>query len=58
MVTVRTRLPEADAASATLHADLEIQFAGQTAQYNTGSIPTGEARKRDPNLRNNSGNTI
>jgi len=33
MVTVRTRLPEADATSATIHADLEIQFAGQTAQY-------------------------
>jgi len=33
MVTVRTRLPEAASASATLHADLEIQFAGQTARY-------------------------
>ncbi|MGA8150137.1 MAG: YceI family protein [Terriglobales bacterium] len=33
MVTVRTRLPEEDSASATIHADLEIQFAGQTAQY-------------------------
>src|SRR5271170_3714312 len=33
MVTVRTRLPEGDSASATIHADLEIQFAGQTAQY-------------------------
>jgi hypothetical protein len=33
MVTVRTRLPESDATSATIHADLEIQFAGQTAQY-------------------------
>ena len=33
MVTVRTRLPEAASASATIHADLEIQFAGQTAQY-------------------------
>src|ERR1022692_2663979 len=33
MVTVHTRLPEADSTSATLHADLEIQFAGQTAQY-------------------------
>jgi len=33
MVTVRTRLPEADATSATIHADLEIQFAGQTVQY-------------------------
>lgn len=32
MITVRTRLPE-DAASATIHADLEIQFAGQAANY-------------------------
>src|SRR6202050_3945735 len=29
MVTVRTRLPEAVAVSAIVHADLEIQFAGQ-----------------------------
>jgi hypothetical protein len=33
MVTVRTRLPEAASASATVHADLEIQFAGQAAYY-------------------------
>ena len=33
MVTVRTELPEADSTSATIHADLEIQFAGQTVQY-------------------------
>ena len=33
MVTVRTRLPETASASTTIHADLEIQFAGQTAQY-------------------------
>jgi hypothetical protein len=33
MVTVRTRLPEADSTSATIHADLEVQFAGQTVQY-------------------------
>jgi hypothetical protein len=33
MVTVRTRLPEAAANDATIHADLEIQFAGQTAHY-------------------------
>jgi len=33
MVTVRLRLP-ADAASlATIHADLEVEFAGQTAHY-------------------------
>jgi hypothetical protein len=33
LVTVRTRLPESAAASANINADLEIQFAGQTAQY-------------------------
>src|SRR5579864_6243106 len=33
MVTVRTRLPESASGSATIKADLEIQFAGQTAQY-------------------------
>src|SRR6202035_1590221 len=33
MVTVRTRLPESASTSTTLQADLEIQFAGQTAQY-------------------------
>jgi hypothetical protein len=33
IVSVRTVLPEAASASATIHADLEIQFAGQTVQY-------------------------
>ena len=33
MVVVRTRVPEDAIASATFHADLEIQFAGQTARY-------------------------
>jgi hypothetical protein len=33
MITVRTRLPEETTGSATIHADLEIQFAGQIAQY-------------------------
>jgi len=33
MVIVRTHLPESAATSATISADLEIQFAGQTAQY-------------------------
>ena len=33
IVSVRTRLPEAASVSTTVHADLEIQFAGQTAQY-------------------------
>jgi hypothetical protein len=33
MVTVRTRLPEEASASATIPVDLEVQFAGQTANY-------------------------
>jgi hypothetical protein len=33
MIIVRTRLPEASLGSATIHVDLEIQFAGQTAHY-------------------------
>src|SRR5271156_937734 len=33
IVSVRTVLPEAASASATIHADLEIEFAGQTVQY-------------------------
>jgi hypothetical protein len=33
MVTVRTHLPEDASGSATIRADLEVQFAGQTANY-------------------------
>jgi YceI-like domain len=33
IVTVRTRSPEEASGSGTIHADLEIQFAGQSAQY-------------------------
>src|ERR1700690_3646009 len=33
MVILRTRLPEAASTFGTVHADLEIQFAGQTAHY-------------------------
>ena len=33
MVTVRTRLPESALAGGTIHADLQIQFAGQTEEY-------------------------
>ena len=33
MVTVRTRLPESASASSTINADLDIEFAGQTAHY-------------------------
>ena len=44
MVTVRTKLPESASASTTIQADLEIQFAGQTAQYKQVSfqlVPQG-----------------
>jgi hypothetical protein len=33
LVTVRTRLPDTAVGSGSVHADLEIQFAGQTVQY-------------------------
>jgi hypothetical protein len=33
MVTVRTRLSEDVSGSAMIHADLEVEFAGQTAEY-------------------------
>jgi hypothetical protein len=33
MVIVRTEFPEAETASSTIYADLEVQFAGQTAHY-------------------------
>ncbi len=33
MVIVRTRLPEQAPSSGTIHADLEVQFAGQTVHY-------------------------
>src|ERR1700728_4032347 len=38
LVTVRTQLPEAASASATIQADLEIQFAGQTFIYKQVSL--------------------
>ena len=33
MITVRTKVPENTAAPSTIRLDLEVQFAGQTAQY-------------------------
>jgi hypothetical protein len=33
VVTVRTRLPESASGSSTLHADLEVEFAGQTVPF-------------------------
>lgn len=33
MVTVRTQFPESEINATTLKLDLEVQFAGQTAQY-------------------------
>jgi hypothetical protein len=45
MVSVRTRLPEEASASATIHADLEIQFAGQTAKYK--QVPFEQTKQGD-----------
>lgn len=33
MVTVRTQVPQNASTSSTIHADIEVQFAGQTAHY-------------------------
>lgn len=33
MVVVRTKFPEAASTSATIYADLDVQFAGQTVHY-------------------------
>jgi hypothetical protein len=33
MISVRSQLPEDASKSTTIHADLEVQFAGQTAHY-------------------------
>lgn len=33
MIIVRTQFPESTITSGTIHADLEVQFAGQTAHY-------------------------
>lgn len=33
MVVVRTQVPESEIKAGTIHADLEVQFAGQTAHY-------------------------
>src|ERR1700677_2051599 len=38
IVTVRTRLPDNLAKSGPIHADLEVQFAGQTAQYKNAAF--------------------
>jgi hypothetical protein len=45
LVSVRTRLPEDAASSATIHADLEIQFAGQIAEYK--QVPLQLAKEGD-----------
>jgi hypothetical protein len=33
MVVVRTEIPQSELRSSTIHANLEVQFAGQTAHY-------------------------
>jgi YceI-like protein len=48
LVTVRTRLPRDASSTATIHADLEVQFAGQTAEYK--QVPLQLAKDGD-NMR-------
>ena len=55
MVTVRTELPESASTSATIHADLEIQFAGQTVTYKQVALQLVDARKADQDNRNDPG---
>jgi hypothetical protein len=43
MIIVRTELPEEASKSATIHADLEAQFAGQTAHFK--QVPFQRRRK-------------
>lgn len=43
MIPVRTSLPEDASASATIHADLEVQFAGQTAKFK--QVPFEQAKQ-------------
>ena len=45
LVTVRTRLPEDASSSASIHADLEVQFAGETARY--AQLPFEEVAGKD-----------
>lgn len=45
MIVVRTQLPEQDATSANIKADLTVQFAGQTAHYN--QVPFQTTRQGD-----------
>ena len=45
MVIVRTSLPEDASVSATIHADLEVQFAGQTAKYK--QVPFEQTKQGD-----------
>ncbi len=58
MVTVRTRLTDETIGSATIHADLEIQFAGQTAQYKQIPLQVVTQSNAYPNLRDYSGDTL
>src|ERR1700692_2967869 len=45
IVAVRTSLPEDAAASTTIHADLEVQFAGHTAKYK--QVPFEQTKQGD-----------
>jgi hypothetical protein len=45
MITVRTQLPESASASTTIHADLEVSFAGHTATYR--EVPFQLTTQRD-----------
>jgi hypothetical protein len=48
MIVVRTQLPEAALNSSTIHADLTVQFAGQTAEFRQVSF---QLQKQNNDIR-------
>ncbi len=58
MVIVRTQIPEGASTSATIYADLEVEFAGQTAHYQHVPFQRRDPRKRSADIGNNSGNVF
>ena len=44
MIQVRTRFPQNAIAASTIYADLEVQFAGQTAHYHACAISAHHIR--------------
>ncbi|HKR86370.1 MAG TPA: hypothetical protein VJS37_19575 [Terriglobales bacterium] len=56
MVVVRTKCPESEIHTGTVDADLEVEFAGQTAHYKV-PVSNESRRKRRPTERHDPGDT-